>query len=59
MLAEIDENPLSDDSLWGRVRPFVHWREQQRRYFAGLDTSTGEPCPYADMYPPDPNDFVE
>lgn len=58
MLAEFDANPLSDDTLWGNVEPFVHWREAQRRYFAGLDTLTGEPDPYADMYPADPREFV-
>jgi hypothetical protein len=45
MLAEFDECPLSDKSLWGRVEPFVNWREQQHRYLAGLDPMTGEPDP--------------
>jgi hypothetical protein len=45
MLAEFDECPLSDASLWGRPSPFVHWREQQRRWLAGLNPATGEPDP--------------
>lgn len=51
MLAEFDECPLGDASLWGRPAPFVSWREQRRRLVAGLDPLTGEPDPYADMYP--------
>lgn len=31
--------------------PFVHWREQRRRWFAGLDPITGLPDPYAEMFP--------
>ena len=50
MLAEFDECPLSDLSLWGHIPPFVHWREEQRRFLAGLDPTTGEPDPYADMF---------
>ncbi|CAM3911786.1 SMI1/KNR4 family protein [Kibdelosporangium persicum] len=50
MTAEFDECPLSDLSLWGRVGSFVHHREQQRRFHAGLDPMTGEPDPYADMF---------
>jgi hypothetical protein len=50
MLAEFDECPLSDVSLWGNVEPFVHWREQDRRFKAGLDPITGEPDPYAGMF---------
>jgi hypothetical protein len=33
-------------ALWGVTAPFVHWREQQRRWLAGLDPETGEPDPY-------------
>ncbi|MFD8007492.1 SMI1/KNR4 family protein [Streptomyces mirabilis] len=51
MLAEFDECPLGDASLWGRPAPFVSRREQRRRLVAGLDPLTGEPDPYADMYP--------
>ncbi|MFF3663673.1 hypothetical protein [Streptomyces olivochromogenes] len=51
MLAQFDECPLGDASLWGRPAPFVSWREQRRRLVAGLDPLTGEPDPYADMYP--------
>jgi hypothetical protein len=47
MLAEFDECPLSDLSLWGRIQPFVHWREQHRRFRPGLDPMTGELDPYA------------
>jgi hypothetical protein len=49
LLAEPDECPLSDVFLWARVRPFVHWREQQRRFLAGMDPVTGETDQYADM----------
>jgi hypothetical protein len=45
MLADFDECPLSDLSLWGRTESFVHWREEQRRSLAGLDPATGEPDP--------------
>ena len=51
MLAEFDACPLGDASLWGRPAPFVSWREQRRRMVAGLDPLTGEPDPYAEMYP--------
>lgn len=51
MRAEFDECPLSDASLWGSPGTFVSWREQRRRLVAGLDPMTGEPDPYADMYP--------
>ena len=50
LLAEFDRCPLSDLSLWGRIEPFVHWREQDRRFLAGLDPITGEPDPTADMF---------
>ncbi|MBM0257094.1 SMI1/KNR4 family protein [Micromonospora sp. 4G55] len=50
LLGEFDKCPLSDVSLWGRIEPFVHWREQDRRFLAGLDPITGEPDPYADMF---------
>jgi hypothetical protein len=33
-------------ALWGVTAPFVHWREQQRRWLAGLDPETGDPDPY-------------
>jgi hypothetical protein len=45
MLGEFDECPLSDASLWRRPSPFVHWREEQRRWLAGLNPATGEPDP--------------
>ncbi|MEU9339464.1 hypothetical protein AB0D49_41060 [Streptomyces sp. NPDC048290] len=51
MLAEFDECPLGDASLWGRPGAFVSWREQRRRLVAGLDPLTGEPDPYAEMFP--------
>ncbi|MEU6298988.1 hypothetical protein [Streptomyces erythrochromogenes] len=51
MLAEFDECPLGDASLWGRPGVFVSWREQRRRLVAGLDPLTGEPNPYAEMFP--------
>ncbi|MGQ5262661.1 SMI1/KNR4 family protein [Micromonospora sp. ZYX-F-536] len=50
LLAEFAGCPLSDVSLWGRIQPFVHWREQDRRFLAGLDPNTGEPDPYAGMF---------
>ncbi|WP_240529691.1 hypothetical protein [Streptomyces mangrovisoli] len=45
MRAEFDDCPLGDASLWGRTAPFVHWREKQRRWLAGLNPETGEPDP--------------
>ncbi|MFR9793626.1 SMI1/KNR4 family protein [Streptomyces sp. MB22_4] len=45
MRAEFDVCPLGDASLWGATAPFVHWREQQRRWLAGLNPETGEPDP--------------
>ncbi|MEE1753269.1 hypothetical protein [Streptomyces sp. SP18CS02] len=45
MRAEFDECPLGDASLWGATAPFVHWREEQRRWQAGLDPETGLPDP--------------
>lgn len=42
--------PMSDLALWGRDGVFVHWREQQVRFQAGLDPMTGEPDPYAGMF---------
>lgn len=45
MRAEFAKCPLGDASLWGRTASFVHWREQQRRWLAGLDPETGEPDP--------------
>lgn len=45
MRAEFDTCPLGDASLWGKTAPFVHWREQQRRWQAGLCPETGEPDP--------------
>ncbi|MFB8131550.1 SMI1/KNR4 family protein [Streptomyces mirabilis] len=38
--------------LWNCSPPtFVHWRVGQLRWKAGLDPATGEPDPYADMFP--------
>ncbi|MCG6497680.1 hypothetical protein [Kitasatospora sp. A2-31] len=51
MLAEFDECPPGDASVWGRPGAFVSWREQRRRLVAGLDPLTGEPDPYAEMFP--------
>lgn len=51
MLARFDECPLGDESLWGKPGRFVSWREQHRRSVEGLDPFTGEPDPYADMFP--------
>jgi hypothetical protein len=48
---EFDECPLSDEALWGRPAPYVHWRLQQQRWQDGLDPITGQPDPYTDMYP--------
>lgn len=50
MRAEFDECPLGDASLWGRTAPFVHWREEQRRWLAGLDPETGEPDPLVQAF---------
>ncbi|MFD8081545.1 hypothetical protein ACFV4F_07585 [Kitasatospora sp. NPDC059722] len=39
--------PLSDASLWGDPSPhFVHWREERRRYEAGIDPYTGQLLPW-------------
>ncbi|NKY84502.1 SMI1/KNR4 family protein [Nocardia veterana] len=51
MLGQFESCPLSDASLWNRTDTFVSWREQHRRLLAGLDPQTGEPDPYADMFP--------
>ncbi|CAM5287601.1 SMI1/KNR4 family protein [Streptomyces badius] len=51
MLGQFDACPLGDASLWKRTGAFVSWREQDRRFRAGLDPATGEPDPYAEMYP--------
>ncbi|MEU4730142.1 hypothetical protein [Streptomyces sp. NPDC023588] len=51
MLGQFEACPLGDASLWKRTDTFVSWREQHRRLRAGLDPSTGEPNPYAHMYP--------
>ena len=51
MRAEFDRCPLGDASLWGQPAPFVSRREQRRRLVAGLDPMTGEPDPYAEMFP--------
>lgn len=49
---EFDECPLGDESIWGRGRvTFLTPKEQERRLKAGLDPWTGEPDPYAGMYP--------
>lgn len=45
LLAQFDECPFSDLTLWGRPAAFVHWAEEQRRWLAGLDPETGEPDP--------------
>ncbi|WP_405015818.1 SMI1/KNR4 family protein [Kitasatospora sp. NBC_00070] len=50
LLDDFDVYPLSID-LRGHAPKFVHWREQQLRWKAGLDPDTGEPDPYADMFP--------
>ncbi|WP_236242888.1 SMI1/KNR4 family protein [Streptomyces sp. CC228A] len=44
---EFDEPPVSLVFWDGAPARFVHWREEQRRYLAGLDPVTGEPDPYA------------
>lgn len=51
MLGRFDACPLGDASLWKRTGPFVSRREQERRFRAGLDPFTGEPDPYAGMFP--------
>ncbi|MEV5647810.1 SMI1/KNR4 family protein [Nocardia sp. NPDC052254] len=51
MLGRFGSCPLGYEGLWRRTEPFVSWREQRRRIVAGLDPLTGEPDPYADMYP--------
>ncbi len=51
MLGQFDACPLGHAGLWNQTSAFVSWREQRRRMVAGLDPTTGEPDPYADMYP--------
>lgn len=51
MLGQFDACPLGDATLWKRAGTFISWREQRRRLLAGLDPDTGEPSPYAEMYP--------
>ncbi|MFF2640270.1 SMI1/KNR4 family protein [Streptomyces niveus] len=51
MLGQFEACPLGDESLWKQTDTFVSWREQRRRLRAGLDPFTGEPDPYAHMYP--------
>ncbi|WP_228988914.1 hypothetical protein [Streptomyces sp. DH8] len=51
MLGRFDACPLGDASLWKRTGTFVSRREQHRRLRAGLDPDTGEPDPYAHLYP--------
>lgn len=51
MLGRFDACPLGDASLWNRTDVFVSWRERERRLAAGLDPLTGEPDPYAHMFP--------
>lgn len=51
MLGQFDACPLGDASLWKRTGVFVSWQEQRRRLVAGMDPLTGEPDPYAVMYP--------
>ena len=51
MLGRFDACPLGDASLWNRTDVFVSWREQERRLAAGLDPCTGEPDPYAHLFP--------
>ncbi|MFJ6936868.1 SMI1/KNR4 family protein [Streptomyces sp. NPDC101132] len=45
---EFEVNPVSL-VFWDSERPqtFVNWREEQRRWLAGLNPQTGEPDPYA------------
>lgn len=50
--AEFDECPLGDLSIWGHASvTFLTRKEQERRLKAGFDPWTGEPDPYAGMYP--------
>lgn len=44
---EFEDPPVSLVFWDGAPARFVHWREEQRRYLAGLDPLTGEPDPYA------------
>ncbi|MCX5206567.1 SMI1/KNR4 family protein [Streptomyces sp. NBC_00237] len=51
MRGQFEDCPLGHASLWKRTDTFVSWKEQGRRYVAGLDPRTGEPDPYAGTYP--------
>ncbi|GAA0485229.1 SMI1/KNR4 family protein [Streptomyces stramineus] len=49
-LAEFDRCPLSGTQLWGRRPKFLHCREEQRLWDAGIDPwagAPGEPDPHA------------
>ncbi|MFG3495378.1 SMI1/KNR4 family protein [Streptomyces sp. NPDC047928] len=48
---EFDDSAVSIVFWDGTPPRFVHWREEQRRWLAGLDPVTGEPDPYAGTYP--------
>jgi hypothetical protein len=50
--ADFDDCPLGGTDLWGNASvTFLTLREQQRLLKTGLDPWTGEPDPYAGMYP--------
>ncbi|QEV13647.1 SMI1/KNR4 family protein [Streptomyces fradiae ATCC 10745 = DSM 40063] len=49
LLADEYEDPPVSLVFWdGAPARFVHWREEQRRFLAGLDRVTGDPDPYAE-----------
>lgn len=50
--ADFDECPLSGTNIWGVATvKYLTPREEERLLKAGLDPWTGEPDPYAGMYP--------
>ena len=52
MRGEFDECPLGGLALWNKGRAkFLNEREYQRLLDDGLDPWTGEPDPYAGMFP--------
>jgi hypothetical protein len=50
--ADFDECPLGGTNIWGNASvTFLPPSEEDRRLKVGLDPWTGEPDPYAGLYP--------
>ena len=60
LTADLPQNPLNDDSLWGRRSAiYLTHTEYLRRMRAGLIPLTGEPDPDAGVWPYWPSDAAE